>query len=90
MAHLRARVLASTELDDLDLVSTALSRDFGGYAGLIQSRSTHFNLVAVSNHEDVVELDGRTFFTIQLFHAQGLTLGYLVLFSARGDDSIHV
>ena len=39
---------------------------------------------------DAIKFNDRTFFAVQLFYAQGFTLGYLVLFSACGDDSIHV
>src|SRR5690606_32660291 len=86
--HQLAVVLAAAELDDADLVRTAVADHLGGDAGALE-RIAELHALAVAQHQDVVELDLAAGFGFEQFDAQGLALHHAVLLTAGDNNCVH-
>ncbi|OIN13555.1 hypothetical protein BFR47_10410 [Oceanisphaera psychrotolerans] len=89
MTLLFARVLTTTELDDLDFFATTVSYDFSNYFATVDVRNTNFNVFTLGNHQHFVEFNRSAGFNVQLFQTYHLPFGYTVLFSAALDYRVH-
>jgi hypothetical protein len=65
MSHPLHVMLAAFELDDFDLVGSAMALDPGGHATAVQVGRADPDIVARANHQDPLELDGFTLTGVQ-------------------------
>lgn len=89
MTLLFARVLTTTELNDLDFFATTVSNYFSSYLATINVGYTYFNVFTLGYHQHFVELDRSAGFYVQFFQTNNLAFGYTVLFSAALDYRVH-
>ena len=89
MASLTTVVLAAAELDDGDLVRTALPTDGRGDLATVDGRRADGDVIAIADHEYLIELDGIALVDGQFFDAEGVTLGDPVLFATGNDYGVH-
>ena len=82
-------VFAALELDDLHLRSTPVGFYFGGNLATVQHRLADLYVIAIDNHQHLIQIDRTTLFRVQLFYAKLVALTHPVLFTTRYDYSIH-
>ena len=82
-------MLPTTELDDLDLVVTAVANHFRSHFGTINNRCTNLNLLTISDQQDAVKLDVAACFHFQLFQLQSFAFFYTVLFTTANNNCVH-
>ena len=83
-------VLAATELDDADLVVTAVGADRRGDLGAGDDRRADRDRLAITQHQHLVEIDRAARLGIQQLDAQRLALHHAVLLTAGDHDCVHV
>jgi hypothetical protein len=89
MADLFLVVFAPLELHDFNLIGSAVRLDGRGDLATIQEGCTNVDIVAVRDHQNLVELDRRPFLGFQFFDAAKIAFGDPVLFTTCADYSIH-
>lgn len=90
MTHLFTMVLAATEFDDLDLLAAAMGLDGGADLATIYIGRTDFDVITISDHEDIFKFDSAAFVRSQFLDADGVALCDTVLFSTCSDYSVHL
>jgi hypothetical protein len=90
MSHPLHVMLASSELDDFNLVGTAMAFHRGGNAAAIQVRRADPDIVVRTHHKDPLEFDGLTLTGVQFLNPQGISLGDPVLLTTGFYHGIHV
>src|SRR5690348_7069908 len=89
VAHLLAMVLAAAELDDPHLVVAAVRAHLGGHAGAGDVGRTDGDVLAVADHQHLLELDRGVHVRIELLDAQDVALHHAELASAGNNDCVH-
>src|SRR5690554_393123 len=82
-------MLTTTELDDVDLVVTAVANHLGSNLGAIYHRSTDFNVVAAGNQQNTIKLYRTAGFNFQLFELQRFAFFNTVLFTTANNNCVH-
>src|SRR5690606_7434827 len=82
-------VLAATELDDADLLRTALGHHFCSDLAAFHVGSTNFDGLAFANHQHLVEADYFTCLCFQLLQLEGFTLHHTVLLATTFNYRVH-
>src|SRR5215469_8806592 len=88
MSLLLLVVLAAAELDDADLVGTAVLAHGGTDSGTGHGRGTNGDRLTSAHQEDLVEGEGCAFVGVQQLHAQDVALLNAVLLAAGLDDCV--
>lgn len=89
MTGLLAIVLATTELDDADLVVTTVADHFSLHLGTGNHRGTDLDVVAIDNHQDIVKAERLADFMLQQLDLQCLALGDTMLLATALDNRVH-
>lgn len=89
MSHLLTVMFTTTELDDLDLIATTIRDHSCSNLATIQQWGPYLDIVAISNHQDLIKLNITALFYSQLLYTQGLTLCDAVLLSTGFDYCVH-
>src|SRR5690606_34622004 len=82
-------VLATAELDDLDLVTLAVIPHRGGHFAAFDKRPTNSQVVPFTNQQNPVEFDLATCFCREFLHAQHLALLNPILLASGMDHRVH-
>ena len=82
-------VLAPTELDDPDLFAATVGDNLGRDLAVCQVGRANLDLIAISDHEYLIELDIGAGFDRQQFDSQGVAFGDPVLFATGLNDRVH-
>src|SRR5437588_7166277 len=89
MAQFAAVVLATTELEDDDLLVLRLVEDLGLDAGALHGGRADFHRLAAAEHQHFGEGHCVAGFAGELLHVERLTFGDAVLLTARFDHRVH-
>ena len=89
MPHALHVMLATTELDDLDLLAAAVCLDGSSHLATFQQGGTNPDIFTLTHHQYLVKVDGIAFIDIQRFNPQGFTLGDAILLTACLYNCIH-
>ena len=89
MAHLLTVMLAAAELDDMDFFAARLGLDDGRDLAALEKRRADLDVIAVTDHHHVGEVDGRALIGHDLFDLQGLAFSDPVLLAAGYDYRVH-
>src|SRR5699024_6402894 len=89
VTHLLHVVLAALELDDANLVATAVGEHLGGDLSAFDVRGPDAHIVAFANHQNLVDLDAGALLGVQLLDAQNVAFSGPVLFAAGGKYRVH-
>ncbi len=90
MSHLLAMMLAAMELDDLNLLTTTMRLDRRGDLATLDHRRTDRDILAIGDHQHLIDLDCCAFFGCNLLDFEGLTLGNLILLATGFDYRVHL
>jgi hypothetical protein len=82
-------VLAATHLEDHHLFATTVGQDSCLDAGAGHDGGTDLDVVAVGDHQDVVDFDFAADFGSQGFNLEFATGCYLVLFATGTNNRVH-
>jgi hypothetical protein len=82
-------MLATAELDDANLVVTALSDHFSDNLGTVNHRSTDLHVFAVADQKNAIESHGFDSSDFQLLDVEEFSLGDLVLLSTGNNYCVH-
>src|SRR5690606_28816159 len=82
-------MLTATELDDADLVVTALADHFGSHLGTVYDRRTDLDVVAIGDQQDAIESQGFASGDFQLLDLQEFTFGDFVLLATGNNYCVH-
>src|SRR5690606_14798986 len=83
-------VLTTAELDDPDLVVTALGDHLGGHLGTFHDRRTDLHVITVADQQHAVDGEAFAGGDFQFFDFQEFAFGDLVLLTTGNDYSVHV
>src|SRR3989339_2186144 len=89
MALALAIMLATTHLENLDLVSACLVQDSGNHCGSAQHRRTHFDVGTIAHHQHLVEGDFAADVGLELFNFKFVASAHAILLAAGFDDCVH-
>src|SRR5689334_14960359 len=89
VAHLPAIVLAATQLENRDLVRTALFLDRRRDLAALQVGGADLDVRAVGNQQNLVEFDLAVFLDLKLLNAKDIALADPVLLATGDDYSLH-
>ncbi len=84
-----AVMLAAAEFENVDLVRAAMCLDGGGDRGTGQVRRADAHLVAVRDHQHLVEVNRRALLSLKFLHAQHVADCYPVLLATCLDYRVH-
>jgi hypothetical protein len=85
-----AVTLSAFELEDDDFPGPILCDNLSGNRGVFEDRSADPQIVAVGKHQDLIEGYRSADFARNFLDPQNLPFFDLILFSARGDNSVHL
>src|SRR5690554_4990373 len=83
-------MLATTELDDLNLVVTTVADDFSGYGSTVNNRRAYLDVIAITYQQNAVKLNGTAGFNFQLFQLECFAFLYTVLFATANNNCVHI
>src|SRR6056297_2305439 len=89
MTHALHVVLAAPELDDPHLVAAAVAHDFRGDLAAVDGRRADADIVAVGDHQYLIELHRSTVFGVELFDLDDVAGRGLVLLAAGFEYRVH-
>lgn len=82
-------MLATTELDDLDLFGAAMRLDCSSHSTAFQQGCTNLYICAFTDHQHLVKVEGIALIGVQRFNPQGISLGDAILLTACLYNCIH-
>jgi hypothetical protein len=84
-----AVMLAAAKLENANLVRAPMRLNRGGNRGARELRGADAHVIAVRNHQYLVEIHGATFSDIELLNAQHVANRYPVLLATCLDYRVH-
>src|SRR5690625_1335093 len=89
VAHLLHVVLAALELEDADFFAAPVADHFGGHLAAFHNGCANAYIVALADHQHLVDFNGGAFIGVELLDAQNVALGSPVLLAAGGKYRVH-
>src|SRR5690348_6300899 len=83
-------VLAAAEFDDAHLVVAAMAAHLGDDTGAADVRCADGDVLAVADHQHLLELDRGVHLGVELLDPQDVALHHAELASAGNNDCVHV
>ena len=83
-------VLTTAELDDADLVVTAVGNHFSGNLRTFDDRQADFHVFAIGNQQDAVEIDRFAGSDVEFLDLEEFAFGDFVLLATGNNHCVHV